>query len=175
MPTPHERLPWELLEPVFGSVNDEERAAVTAAFSVATLNPGEPWVRENDPSSALGVVTRGQLSVSVFTPRGPFEVKRIGPGDVLGEVALFDPGPASATVTALEACEVASLEFVELEGLRERYPRVAATATRELCRRMCNRLRSVNDTSWRDKPSSARAKQGSFWSVFQRWFGGSDE
>ena len=54
MPTPHERLPWELLEPVFGSVNDEERAAVTAAFSVATLNPGEArCVRTTPPRRSV--------------------------------------------------------------------------------------------------------------------------
>lgn len=164
---------WEHIEPIFGSISESARADVLSAFAPTALSEGEIWVGEGEPSATLGIVIRGRLGVSIATPSGPYEVKQLGPGDVVGEVALFDPGAASATVFALEASEVADLRFADLERLRGRHPRIAAHATRELCRRMSQRLRAVNDAAWRDaEAGTAPDDEGTLWRILTRWFGG---
>ena len=161
------------LQPLFGKAHPAARADVARAFSRTELDAGEVWVREGELSDTLGLVVRGKLDVSIQTSEGQLEVKCLEPGEVVGEIALFDPGPASATVSAREPSELALLSFTDLEELRVKHPRVTSNAVRVLCRKMSERLRSINDSAWRKSAAaSGPSGEGGFWSVLTRWFGG---
>lgn len=67
------------------------------------LSAGEVLFEEGDTGDALYAVIDGVLEVSVLSPDGRkllLDVMRTG--DLLGEIALFDPGVRTATITALE-------------------------------------------------------------------------
>ncbi|MEM9394792.1 MAG: Crp/Fnr family transcriptional regulator [Pseudomonadota bacterium] len=67
------------------------------------LKVGEVLFEEGDIGDALYAVVKGGLEISVLSPDGRkllLDVMRAG--DLLGEIALFDPGVRTATVTALE-------------------------------------------------------------------------
>lgn len=67
------------------------------------LAPGEVVVWEGHTQDALYLVLHGKLSVSQ-TVRGELEsvLAELGPGASFGELSVFNPGPAAATVTAEE-------------------------------------------------------------------------
>lgn len=67
------------------------------------LAPGQVVVWEGQPQDALYLVLHGKLSVSQ-TVRGELEsvLAELGPGASFGELSVFNPGPAAATVTAEE-------------------------------------------------------------------------
>lgn len=56
---------------------------------------GEVVIRQGEPAVEFYVVADGAAVVS----RDGREVRRLGPADAFGEIALLDPGPRTATVT----------------------------------------------------------------------------
>jgi MFS family permease len=59
------------------------------------LRDGEVVVRQGDPAADFYVVATGEVAVS----RDGREVRRLGPADSFGEIALLESGPRTATVT----------------------------------------------------------------------------
>ena len=73
---------------------------------------------------------------------GIFEVLAIlGPGEMLGELSLFDPGPRTATATAVAETQVVSMGHDQLKDFLRTHPGVAPTLLSALARS----LRRTND------------------------------
>ncbi len=80
-----------------------------------TLAGGETLFHQGDPGEALYAVASGMLEVSVLSPEGrKLTLNTLGPGDVFGEIALFDGGPRSATVHARAASRLARVRRARL-------------------------------------------------------------
>src|SRR3954454_18071838 len=68
---------------------------------------GEAIFHEGDPSEFAVVVLAGRLKVSSTSSEGHDTVLAFrGPGDLIGELSLFDGAPRSATVSAIEPADV---------------------------------------------------------------------
>lgn len=68
---------------------------------------GENIFCEGDPSAFAVVVLTGRLKVSSTSAEGHDSVLAFrGPGDLIGELSLFDGAPRSATVSAIEPAEL---------------------------------------------------------------------
>ena len=67
---------------------------------------GHTVVREGAGAHAMHLIIEGNAAVGV----GDREVTRLGPGDSFGEVALFDHGKRSATVTATGPLKVLAID-----------------------------------------------------------------
>lgn len=82
------------------------------------LEAGEAIIIEGQPQDAWFIVIHGRLSVSQ-TIRGDMEsvLAELGPGATFGELAVFHPGPASATVSAEERCVLWRVERAGMEQL----------------------------------------------------------
>jgi EAL domain-containing protein (putative c-di-GMP-specific phosphodiesterase class I) len=66
--------------------------------------------REGEPGDCAYVIERGRVAVSVVRDGHRTVLAELGPGDLIGEMALIRDDPRSATVTALEPTEVAVIE-----------------------------------------------------------------
>ena len=86
---------------------------------------GEIIFREGDPGDTLHVIEKGRVLIQVATDRGDKATLSVrGPGEVLGELALFEGGRRTATVVALERTETLVLTHASLNRLRDEDPRV---------------------------------------------------
>ena len=75
---------------------------------------------------AFFIVTAGQAIVSRQGSDGQTQdIRRIGPGGVFGEMALFSDRPRSATVTAAEPTDCLALHRLEFLDELRRSPEVA--------------------------------------------------
>ena len=107
--------------PLFGELTDQELGKVAALAQVRKYPSRENIVTQGEPARALFAIIRGRLKVVSCGPDGRDTVLGImAESEVFGEVALIDGGARSATVTAIEPCEVLVIEREQfLELLRE--------------------------------------------------------
>jgi CRP-like cAMP-binding protein len=115
------------LEALIGTLETEEVA------------PGETLITSGSPSDALYLVWDGALEIEVGAQGGPSS--RVGPGEVVGEVSLLDPGPATATVRSDSGCTVLVLRRARLEQLWAEHPTIAGRFLAHLNRELAHRLR----------------------------------
>ena len=98
--------------------------------------------REGDLGDTLHVIEKGRVLIQVSTARGDKATLSVrGPGDVVGELALFERGRRTATVIAMERTETLVLTHTSLNRLREEDPRV----DRFLAELLSDKLAEVTD------------------------------
>lgn len=112
--------------PIFASLAEREIEGLLAATTTKRLAAKELLFRKGDPGNQLYGVLSGRLKV-VSTGRDGRELLFgvMAPGDVIGEIALMDSNPRSATVVALEASELLVLHRRDLLPFLERHPKLA--------------------------------------------------
>ena len=121
--------------PLFAAVRDGELTAVAASARPVALAAGQTLFNEGDAGDALYVLLQGALAVSVHGQR----INTLGAHEVVGEMAVLDPQPRSAAVTALEACQLLRIGAAELEALMAADTALARSIIQALCRRLRQR------------------------------------
>ncbi len=87
------------------------------------LPAGEVLLRQGDPGDDLYVVLTGCLAISIERPgTASALIDEIGPGGVVGEMALLTGQPRSATARAVETSDLARLSRADFERLAAGYP-----------------------------------------------------
>jgi cAMP-dependent protein kinase regulator len=83
------------------SVNPAERSDLVQRFAIRAFEPGETLVSQGQPSEGLFLLASGQVSIVYQDAGGDSTmVAQLGPGEVLGEVALVLRRPAIADAVA---------------------------------------------------------------------------
>jgi CRP/FNR family cyclic AMP-dependent transcriptional regulator len=128
--------------PLFAGLDDEAARALSATMGTIRLGKGDVLFREGDAEDRLYVVITGKIKLGRSGSAGRENLLAIlGPGQMFGELSLFDPGPRSSTATAVTACEIRTLEHDELKGWLAGRPEVA----QGLLAQLAARLRRAND------------------------------
>ena len=76
----------------------------------------------------------------------------MGPGEVFGEVAVLDGEPRSATITALESCELLIIQRSDFVRHLETQPQVAIKLMEVLARRLRRLSERVEDSTFLEVP-----------------------
>ncbi|MGD9293997.1 MAG: Crp/Fnr family transcriptional regulator [Roseobacter sp.] len=80
-----------------------------------TLEEGEVLFEQGEPGDALYAIVSGTLEVSFLSSEGrKLSLDVMRPGALIGEIALFDPGTRTATVTALEPARVRGVKNADV-------------------------------------------------------------
>jgi len=128
--------------PLFSALDDEAASALRSSMNELRLRRGEVLFREGDSGDRLYVILEGKIKLGRTSPDGRENLLAIqGPGQMFGELSLFDPGPRSASVTAITDVAFLSLSHEDLLRWLEGRPAVA----RGLLAQLAERLRKAND------------------------------
>jgi CRP-like cAMP-binding protein len=128
--------------PLFAGLDDPAWAALASRLETRTLPHGEPLFREGDLGDALHVVTEGKVKICRTAADGRENVIAIlGPGDLVGELAIFDSQPRGASAVAVVDCTLASLSANDFRRWLGEHPAVAV----DLLRALAIRLRQTNE------------------------------
>jgi protein lysine acetyltransferase len=136
---------------LFAGCSPEDLAALLTRLAPLEAAAGEVIVRQGDPASAFVLLTAGHATVTRATSRGDLPVAELGPGMILGELALLRGTPRTATVTAREPLTgyvgdgQAFLALLELPGVAERLARTARQRLAGLVRPVRVPLRDGTD------------------------------
>ena len=104
--------------PIFSACSTEELLRVAKVCAFRDAASGEAVVVEGEPGTEFFVILKGEALVG----RGGVEVGGLGPGDFFGELALFDPAPRNATVTAQGPVSLAVLSKGAFHRVLEEAP-----------------------------------------------------
>lgn len=104
--------------------------------SIVQLKPGETLFAEGDPATCMYVIRAGTVRIA----RDRTLLEEIGPGSIIGEMALIEQTPRSATVTAITDCEIAVIDHRRFLFLVQQTPSFALNVMRVLS----HRLREMN-------------------------------
>ncbi|HEY0472363.1 MAG TPA: Crp/Fnr family transcriptional regulator [Kribbella sp.] len=128
--------------PLFSQLDDEAADALAASMTESRLRRGQVLFHEGDSGDRLFVVVEGKVKLGRTSADGRENlIAVLGPGQMFGELSLFDPGPRSATVTAVTDASIMSLTHDELLRWLAGRPEVA----RGLLLQLASRLRKVSD------------------------------
>lgn len=103
------------------------------------LQPGDLLFSEGEQGERAYVVEDGVVEVVKQTSEGSVTLARLGHGEIVGEMALFDNAPRSATVVAVERTTLLSIDRLQIDAkIRNADPTIAL-----LIDTLTNRLRSM--------------------------------
>lgn len=122
-----------------------DRAALDALMSsarVMTVAPDETLFMQGDQPDGCYAILDGVLKVSIIGPEGEEALLAlVGSGEVIGEMAMIDGQPRSATLTALKPSTLAFLSKARFELFAESHPAVY----RHMLEMVVGRLRRSNE------------------------------
>lgn len=128
--------------PVFEALAPEDLAAVAEVAVPRSFEAGEVVFREGDASNTCYIVRTGHARAIRRHPDGrSITLASFGPGDIFGELAMFDDERRSATVEIAEPTEVIAI----LGGDMRRLLREHADIAVKLIVGLGRRLRETNE------------------------------
>lgn len=111
--------------PILQSLTEEDRRRVLASTRRRRFGRREILFHEGDPGDTLHLIDKGRVAVRITTPLGDVATLGVlGPGEVVGEMALLGSGHRGATVVALERTETLALHRDQFFELRRDHPAV---------------------------------------------------
>lgn len=118
--------------PLFGGFNRREIEALGRLMDEVDVKAGRVLMREGAVGREFFIVVSGNVRVE----RNGRKVNELGPGDFLGEIALIDHGPRTATATAADACRLLVLDIGGFRTLVSKYPTVQGKIMKALAERL---------------------------------------
>jgi CRP/FNR family transcriptional regulator, cyclic AMP receptor protein len=128
--------------PLFDGLDDEAARALRHQMAELKLSRGEHLFMEGDDGDALYVVIDGKMKLTRAASDGRENLLSvIGPGEMFGELSLFDPRPRTSSAVAVTDTRLAALAHDELRDWLTGRPDVSL----HLLRALAQRLRRAND------------------------------
>jgi signal transduction histidine kinase len=125
--------------PLFAELDEEDLQGVAASGKPVDLAEGEVLAGEGEPGDALFVIVSGELQVVKRSRTTDVPIAVLGPGEIVGEMSIFEAQPRMASVRAVSATRVIRIERDEIVELLRTRP----TATLSMLRTVMGRLRST--------------------------------
>jgi CRP/FNR family transcriptional regulator, cyclic AMP receptor protein len=128
--------------PLFAALDDEAAEALLGSMTRVHLNRSEALFHEGDPGDRVYVIIEGKVKLGRTSGDGRENLLAIlGPGEMFGELSLFDPGPRNSTASAVSEATLVGLGSEDLGAWLTGRPDVA----RQLLRALSRRLRRTNE------------------------------
>jgi CRP-like cAMP-binding protein len=123
---------------LFGTMSAKELEAVERLADTVEVPAGHVLMRQGATGGEMFVIASGEVLVE----RNGLELARLGPGDVVGEMALLSEGPRTATATASEPSTLFVLAHREFHSLMDQ----SAEVRRCVFDAVARRIRTLEDT-----------------------------
>jgi CRP/FNR family cyclic AMP-dependent transcriptional regulator len=96
--------------PLFASFSEEPLRLLATVVTRRSVTRGTMIMAAGDPTDSLYIVLSGRLKVMMSDADGKEVILTIiGPGEFFGEMGLIDDAPRSASVVAIEPCELLAI------------------------------------------------------------------
>jgi CRP-like cAMP-binding protein len=127
---------------LFAGLSEEDLEAIAEVSVSRRYQAGEVVFREGDGGDTCYIVRSGLArAVRQHSDGRSITLSHFGPGDIFGELAMFDEEPRSATVDVIDALEAVAIPGRDMQRLMREYPEIAV----KLNTALAQRLRATNE------------------------------
>lgn len=134
-------------------------AALAQQLEPVSFSRGQVVFTEGEPGETLYIITSGKVKIGRKSVDGRESLLTLmGPSDMFGELAIFDPGPRTSTVTALSDVQAVMMHRKVLRNWIADRPEIAEQLLRVLARRLRRTNDNLSDLIFTDVPGRV-AKQ----------------
>ena len=127
--------------PYFSDLEDELLDRVCAASDQIEIEPQQTIIEEKSHSEEMYVIVEGRLEVWKTGPTRNIVLATLGPGDVVGEMALLDKAPRTASVTSTTDSTLIRIPASAFEDLI-----TDSRVVRRMFHTVISRLRGIEET-----------------------------
>jgi CRP-like cAMP-binding protein len=128
-----------------GHLKPDDRELLSSYGEFFPGHPGNVIIEEGALQTEVFVLISGKLEVRATQDDGSETLlAQVTPGETLGEICLFDPGAATATVTAVEFSQLWRIADADLIHFMEENPGAGNVLLRTLASILAQRLRQLN-------------------------------
>ncbi len=128
--------------PVFSTLAEDDLGRVADVAVPRRFAAAEVVFREGDESNTCYIVRSGKArAIRAHTDGRSITLANFGPGDIFGELAMFDNERRSATVETLAVTEVIAILGGDMRRLMREHPEIAV----KLIAALAQRLRDTNE------------------------------
>lgn len=128
--------------PAFSTLEPADLQRIAELALPRRFEPGEVVFREGDASDTCYVVREGHVrAVRTHGDGRTITLATFGPGDIFGELAMFEDERRSATIEAIDPTSVVGVLGPDMRRLMKQHPEIAARLVIALGRR----LREMNE------------------------------
>ena len=139
--------------PLFTALDDAASASLLANMVSVKIPKGTILFAEGDEGDQLYVIAEGKLKLGTSSGDGRENLLSIlGPGEMFGELSLFDPGPRTSTATAVTDAKLLSLGQEKLLPWLAENPKVSLQLLARLAQRLRRTNEAVGDLVFSDVP-----------------------
>ncbi|MBA3392357.1 MAG: cyclic nucleotide-binding domain-containing protein [Deltaproteobacteria bacterium] len=135
--------------PIFADLGPDDLEELATVVEERRIEPGKDVFREGDPGDAVYLIVKGL--VRVFTggdgERAERVLSELGPGACIGEMAVLDAAPRSATVRAIERTRTLRVPGEGFKRVMSERPEMSQAIVAELVKRMRGMMNSPSPAS----------------------------
>jgi CRP-like cAMP-binding protein len=136
-----ERVAWLRRVPLFSDLSTAQLEGLSPFVDEVETQAGHVLIDQDGFGQELLIIVDGKVEVT----RDGRHLLDLGPGEFVGEIALLDGGPSTATVTTREPTTVLSVSKRAFDTVLDRIPGLP----HELLRSLAARLRAATEDSAR--------------------------
>jgi CRP-like cAMP-binding protein len=122
--------------PLFRDVPVDDLIAIWRCLQQVRARAGSVICERDRPGDCMYIVQAGQIEVRLGLDEAGVHLRRGGPGDFVGEMALLTGAPRSADVVVVEDAVLWSLERADFDAVMARSPSLARALNRQLAERL---------------------------------------
>ena len=125
---------------IFSSISDETLAQLAKVMTEVELDTGEQLFAKGDLGDDMFVIINGEVCVH----DGDHTLNHLGEKDIFGEMAVLDPEPRVASVTATQPTRMLRLDRQSLYELMDKHSEAAHGIIKVLCGHLRARVADIN-------------------------------
>ncbi|HEX8295840.1 MAG TPA: cyclic nucleotide-binding domain-containing protein [Chthoniobacteraceae bacterium] len=150
--------------PFLRSLTDDELAAFYPLLTVRHCRPRERILEEGTPVTGLYLICDGAVHIRRLAQKREMLLGRLGVGGFFGEINLFDPGVATASIYAMKPTTMAFAEYEAVRAFMSDNPATGYKMVSAMMTEMARRLRQtsarlVNAAYWSSAEASLAERQ----------------
>jgi CRP-like cAMP-binding protein len=141
-----ELIPLLKKQKIFEQLSEEELGLIANIARLEHFYKGEMIFEDTSPGKDLYIILSGeaQIYLEAITPNETLILETIAPGEILGEFAVVDSGPRSATAVCSMETTALVINGKDMMALFEIHHRMGFLVIRNMARIICGRIRKTN-------------------------------